>query len=281
MKFFVFFAAAYVLLVALAVVFQRKLIYFPMPLYGPTPENFGVPYEEVFFTNASSLRLHGWWIAPPQKGAPVVLYCHGNAANLSSLAEVAYLFHFLGAGVFLWDYRCYGKSEKGPLSQSGLLEDAEAALAALRARTAGKSPLYFWGHSLGSAVVALLAERFEPDVLVLEGTFPSLPELARRVYPWLFVPEKLFKDPWRVEESVTRRKCPLWVVHGEKDEIVPLALGRKVFEKAAPPKKMLVLEGMGHNDLPRVFDRVFPEIRKIFQEHQSPGTKGAAESSRK
>lgn len=281
MKLLVFFAATYVFLVALVVVFQRRMIYFPMPLYGPTPENFGISFEEVFFTNASSLRLHGWWIAPPAKGAPVVLYCHGNAANLSSLAEVAYLFHLLGAGVFLWDYRCYGRSEKGPLSQQGLLEDAEAALSALRARADEKSPLYFWGHSLGSAVAALLAERFEPDVLILEGTFPSLPELARRVYPWLFVPKKFFKDPWCVEESVSRRKCPLWVVHGEKDAIVPLVLGRKVFEKAAPPKKLLVLENMGHNDLPRVFDRVFPEIQKIFRWPQSPGTKEAAESSRK
>lgn len=268
MKWLLISLGIYLLTCTLMVVFQRRLVYHPFPLFGPVPSDYGTPYEEVFFENASGLHLNGWWVPPPPEAgarAPVVLYFHGNAANLSCLAEVASLFHAHGFGAFLFDYRAYGASEPGPLSEEGLMEDARAARSRLEAEGIPPARIVYWGHSLGSAVAARLTRERPPAALVLEGAFPSLHAVARRIYPWLPVPPSLVQDRFATAEHVRERSFPLLVIHGEEDAIIPLDLGRRTFEAAGEPKEWLSVPGIGHNDLPSVYPSIHGRVRDFLE----------------
>lgn len=245
---------AYLTITAAFVLLQRKLIYFPGPLDGTTPRAFSLEFEDVRFPSSKGVTLNGWWAEHPGPKAkrPVVLYCHGNAANLSYLAEVMRLFYDYGFDVFLFDYRGYGASGKGPLSEEGLAVDAKAAYGWLLKKGIPEGRIIVWGQSLGSGVAARLAAGTNPAGLVLEGAFPSVYSMSREKYPWLLIPPFLVWDKFETAKYAAERSCPLLQMHMEKDEIVPVRLGRKVFEKAAEPKEWLLVEGIGHNDYPSV-----------------------------
>jgi len=257
---------AYLTILGLYVANQRKLIYFPAKLDGTTPEKYGLTqYREVHFPSAEvhsadkkgvaqARDLTGWWIEHPDRDPkrPVLLYCHGNAANLSLLSEVAKIFYDFGFDALLFDYRSYGNSEKGPLSEEALGNDALGAYHWLLQRKVRPDRIILWGHSLGSGVAARLATRVGPAGLILEGALPSVRDVAQEKYPWLLVPEFLIWDNFQTEVYVAQRACPLLQFHAEKDSIIPIELGKKVYESAVPPKRWMVVEGIDHNDFPSV-----------------------------
>jgi uncharacterized protein len=100
--------------------FQRNLIFQPVPLNRTTPKKFSLMnYKDVTFPSSDGVKLTGWWMEHPghDPKRPVLLYCHGNADCVSQLAEVSKLFYDYGFDALIFDYRCYGGSEKAPLSE--------------------------------------------------------------------------------------------------------------------------------------------------------------------
>lgn len=233
---------------------QRRMMFFPSPLGENRPSDAGLGYEAVSFPSSESVTLSGWLIPPPKdaKDPFTILYCHGNAANLSLLVGTARALHDQGFALLLFDYREYGESGRGRsgLGEEALAEDARAAYAFLLSRGVEGRRIVLWGQSLGSAVAARLAVEARPAGLVLEGAFPSTFRLARRLYPWLLLPPFLIWDRFETVKRVKERTCPLLVLHAGEDEIIPPDLGWRVFESAAEPKRWLVIPGVGHNDLP-------------------------------
>ena len=248
--------AAYLTIVLGYALFQRNLIFHPTALDGTTPKDYSLSYEDVYFASPDGVTLNGWWIRHPQADPrrPVLLYCHGNAANLSHLAEVSRIFYDFGFDAFLFDYRGYGASGKAPsgLSETALDADALSAYRWLQSKGFKENRVLIWGHSLGSSVAAQLASQTHPAGLILEGAFPSIYAVSREKYPWLLFPPFLIRDKFCTENYVARRTCPLLEIHAERDSIIPLFLGRKVFGKAAEPKEWMTIEGINHNDFPSV-----------------------------
>jgi len=248
--------SAYLTIVVAYVLFQRKLIFHPTALNGTTPKNYYLVYEDVRFKSSDGVTLNGWWIhhtgSNPQR--PVLLYCHGNAANLSLLAEVSRIFYDFGFDELLFDYRDYGSSEKSAngLSEAALDMDASSAYQWLKAKGFKDDHIIIWGHSLGSSVAAWLAAQTHPAGLILEGAFPSIYAMSRAKYPWLLAPPFMILDKFDTGKYVTQRNCPLLELHAEKDTIVPMELGQKVFEDASGPKQWLEIKGINHNDFPSV-----------------------------
>lgn len=222
--------------------FERVQLYIPDTRLDVHPGSYGLPYETARFTAADGVRLHGWLIPGEADGA-VVLLTHGNAGNISNRVEKARLLHRLGASVFLFDYRGYGESLGRP-TELGLYRDAEAAYAWLRRRTG--SDMIFYGESLGCGVAVELALRHPPRTLVLESPFTSVVDMARRVFP--FLPASLLvRDRFDNLAKLPQVRAPLVILHSPDDEIVPFAMGRRLFEAAAAPKAFVELRG-GHND---------------------------------
>ena len=149
-------AVGYVLAAAYLYFFQEKFVYKPSARIGVTPASVGMRYEEVALVASDGVRLTGWYL-PLADARGTVLFCHGNAGNISHLLAVAEDAHRLGLGILLFDYRGYGQSE-GTLSEEGTYRDVEAAWNYL-VQEAGLAPdqIAIIGRSLGGPIAARLA----------------------------------------------------------------------------------------------------------------------------
>jgi fermentation-respiration switch protein FrsA (DUF1100 family) len=245
---------AYLTILGVFLLAQRSLIFFPTPLNGDTPRKVGLSYEEVSFPSFDGITITGWWIQHPRTKTPhpVLLYCHGNGANLSLLSGVSRIFYDFGFDELLFDYRSYGASQRAPLSEKAMEGDALAAYRWLQSQGVPENRLIIWGHSLGSSVAAWLATQTHPAGLILEGAFPSTLAISHKRYPWLLVPPFLVHDPFDTETYVQKRSCPLFQFHAEKDTIIPIDLGERVYSKAVEPKQFVMVKGIDHNDFPSV-----------------------------
>lgn len=241
-------AIAYLVLVVLMMFLERALIFFPMPYPGGDWSPGGTEFEEAFFTAADSTRLHGWY-AHRDDPVAVILFAHGNAGNVTHRSDVLRLLRRQGAAILVFDYRGYGRSEGRP-SEQGVLDDARAARAWLAERS-GVAPerIVLMGESLGAAVVVHLAAEAGARGLILEGAFTSLPDVAAYHYPWLPV-RWLMRTRLDAAARIGDYHGPLFQMHGEADSIIPLRLGRELFEAANEPKRFVALPGHDHNDPP-------------------------------
>ena len=94
---------------------ENFLLYHPLRKIDGTPVDYGVPFQDVRFRAKDGVLLHGWYVEPPGPHRPVLLWAHGNAGNLSHRAQnIAMIHKELRAGVFLFDYRGFGRSEGRP-----------------------------------------------------------------------------------------------------------------------------------------------------------------------
>ena len=234
-------------LTALMLAFERRLIYFPHRTLELLPQDLGMAFEEERLA-AEGAEIHAWWL--PVEGARFdVLVCNGNAGNISYRLERARLMQQrLGTGVLLFDYRGYGLSSGSP-NEEGTYRDARAAYRFLVEKK-GLAPerLVLFGESLGAAVAVQLAREKPAAALVLESPFTSIPEMARAAYPFLPPVGPLIRTRYETVSKVPRLRVPLLVLHGERDSIVPIAQGRRVFAAAPEPKRFFAIPGAGHND---------------------------------
>lgn len=246
-NFLILLVLAYAALVALATVFQSRLVYFPQMgrEIEATPLAYGLAFEQVTVATADGERLAAWWV-PSERAAGTVLIFHGNAGNISHRLDYLRMFNRLGYASLIVDYRGYGQSTGSP-SEEGTYRDAEAAWDWLT-KTQGIVPgdVVLLGESLGGAVAAWLAARVEPRGLVLASTFTSMPDLGAQVYP--FLPVRLIsRFSYNTRQAVKAVKAPVLIAHSRDDDIIPFAHGKALFEAAREPKRFLEMRG-GHND---------------------------------
>jgi fermentation-respiration switch protein FrsA (DUF1100 family) len=205
--------------------------------------------EEISFPTADGLQLNGWFVPAraPAVGGTVLVF-NGNAGNRSYRAPLAEALAARGRSVLLFDYRGYGENSGRP-TETGLLADARGARAYLATRPdVDERRIAYFGESLGAAVALALALEQPPVALILRSPFTSMADVGRRHYPFLPV-GWLLSDRYPSIDRVTRLESPLLVVAGESDGIVPPRQSQMLFEAAAPAaKRLLLLEGVGHND---------------------------------
>jgi fermentation-respiration switch protein FrsA (DUF1100 family) len=229
---------------------EEALLFHPQPFpkgnWTPEPNLF----EDVWIETADGVSLHGWFAeARPCRCA--VLYCHGNAGNITSRREVLRLFRDrLNCSVLVFDYRGYGRSDGTPTEQ-GLLQDARAARRWLADRVGvDENDIVLVGNSLGGGVAVDLAAHDGAAGLVLENTFTSVPDTAAHHFWWLPV-RQLAQTKFDSLAKIRSYNGPLLQTHGDADRVIPFELGCRLFEAANPPKEFIHVPGGGHNDLPR------------------------------
>jgi fermentation-respiration switch protein FrsA (DUF1100 family) len=234
---------------------ERSMIFFPdrFPEGDWNPQ--GLAFEDAYFSADDGTRLHGWYV-PHDRPRAAILYCHGNAGNITHREGNLRALAARGMAVLLFDYRGYGLSEGRP-SEQGVYRDAEAAYRHL-VDEHGIDParIIVFGRSLGAAVALDLALREPVAGLVMESAFENTSAMAKLQFPvlpigWLL--RSKFDNLGRIGGLV----APLFMVHGDRDTLVPMAQGRAVFDAAPEPKRFYVIEGAGHNDTVEVGGRAY------------------------
>jgi len=241
-------AAVLLAVTALMLAFERHLIYFPSRTLALDPAALGLHHEQAQLLAEDGNRLEAWLL--PLAGARhLVLVCNGNAGNMSHrLDRAREMQRRLGVSVLLFDYRGYGRSQGAP-DEDGTYRDARAAYRyAVETRRVTPADLVLFGESLGAAVAVQLALEKRAGALILESAFTSIPDMARAAYPFLPPVGPLIRTRYETISKVPRLALPLLVLHGERDQIVPFAQGRRVFEAAGGPKRFFAIPGAGHND---------------------------------
>lgn len=246
---------------------DNLFIYFPSPW---TERNWaalsGLPLQEFTVSVTDTVRVYGWLVVASSR-APVMLWCHGNAGNITHRLENLAELYRRGVTVCIFDYRGYGKSTGTP-SEPGLYQDAIAVYDYLvRHRRVRSERVVLFGRSLGAAVAGKVATKRSAAGLILEGAFPSIQAMADYHY-WGFPARWVVKARFPLIEIAARITIPTLVIHGERDTIVPIELGRAVFDAIAGPKEWLVIPNAGHNDVPFVggalyFDRLLGFINRV------------------
>jgi uncharacterized protein len=241
--------AMVLVVIALAWLFQRRLIYLAEPGRAPAVATVLPAGEDVAFDTADGLRLRGWFVpAATGKSQATVLVLNGNAGNRAARAPLAAELSRAGLSVLLLDYRGYGGNPGSP-SERGLLADARAARAYLATRgDVDPARLVYFGESLGAAVAVQLAAERPPMALVLRSPFTSLADVGRVHYPFLPV-RLLLKDRYASIEQVGRLRCPVLVVAGERDGIVPWEQSRRLAAAIPERKRFVLVPGADHNSL--------------------------------
>jgi len=239
---------ALIVIALLIQVFENKFIYFPprYPVGWVSPQVYGLAPEEVWITAEDGVRLNAWFLA--NSASPkVLLWFHGNAENIGMGLEQMKAFSHLGTNIFAIDYRGYGKSEGSP-NEAGVYRDGEAAFRYLtEKRNFEPRHIYVYGHSLGGAVATEVAFRHPCGGLIVESSFTSMRDMARRV---LKIPLMEYVTHSRFDSigKMPRVQAPVMIIHGTDDKLIPFSMGQRLYEAAREPKVFLPIQGGGHDD---------------------------------
>lgn len=235
----------YILLVAVAYFMQTGMVYYPDREITLTPRDIGLHFEELTLTTKDNVSISAWYI-PAESQRGVVLFCHGNAGNISDRLDSIRIFHDLNLSVLIFDYRGYGKSTGSP-TEEGTYIDAESAWDYLvHVRNISPEKIILFGRSLGSAVAAETALRRKAGAVIIESGFTSAPDLGQKIFPYLPV-KAISRFQYSTKDKVSRISIPKLFIHSRQDEIIPFEQGEKLFDNASGPKEFLQIQG-GHNE---------------------------------
>jgi fermentation-respiration switch protein FrsA (DUF1100 family) len=272
----VYVAFPYLAIAALLAVFQRSLIYQPTRAAAISASAGGKAsgrFHDIALRTHDGLELNGWHCLAAgctakdaaecdrelRSGRPLVLYFPGNGGNRSHRSADCRDFSELGAHVILVDYRGYAENPGSP-SEESFAADARSVWSYATARGVSADRIVLFGESLGGGVASRLAAELceagtPPAGLILNSTFSSLADAAAWHYPY-FPVRILLRDRYPSVQRAPSITCPVLQIHGGRDDIVPLAFGRRLFE-ALPAasangvnKRFVELPNAGHNDIP-------------------------------
>jgi uncharacterized protein len=225
--------------------FEPRLAFFPSTGEDITPRDSGAAYEALTVTTADGERLRAWILRAAEPRAHIV-YFHGNGGNLSNWSPILAAIAKHGYGVFVFDYRGYGVSTGHP-TERGLYRDVEAVVATAWPERDRRTPVVYWGRSLGATMAAYAATVRAPDGIVLESGFPGVWSVVRGS-PLLMLLYPFSSYRFRTAEFMSRVNRPALVLHGDRDSVIPFALGRALFDRINEPKRFVAISGGDHND---------------------------------
>jgi hypothetical protein len=238
--------AVYALVGAAAYLGQRKLMYFPdRTRVQPAEAGLADVHERVLETPDGE-RVIAWY-GKARPGQPTLLYFHGNGGSLAIRAPRIARFMAEGWGVYMLTYRGYGGGSGSPTETSNVA-DARLAYGALVLEGVAPNSIIAYGESLGSGVAVRIGIEREVAGVILDAPYTSIVDIAAQAYP--FLPVRAFLlDRYETTKYIANLKVPLLILHGERDGVVPVAMGRELARLANGPKRLVTFPGGGHSNL--------------------------------
>ncbi|MEN8263981.1 MAG: alpha/beta hydrolase [Nitrospirota bacterium] len=244
MKAILIIIAALLLLFLFIRFLEYKSTYYPFTSIEYTPRDIGLDYEDLTFTTKDGTRISGWFI-PSESSRAVIIFCHGNGGNISYRLEKIMMLNRLNLDVLIFDYRGFGMSEGRP-SENGFYLDTEAVYEYMvNDRKVSPRSIIGYGESLGGAVIIDLASKQKLGGIIVESSFTSVPDMAKKVAP--FIPGFVYKSRFDALSKIKDIDLPKLIFHSVNDEVVPFEHGERLFNNAGEPKKFVKMQG-DHND---------------------------------
>ena len=241
-------AAIYLLLIAAAWRWQERIVWQPPGFDVAAPAGA----RRVAYTAEDGQPLFAYVVGEPARATGTLVAFHGNAEvsawNVPWAAEVV---RRTGWAVLLPEYRGYAGLTGTP-TYEGSQRDARAAYGVAREQLGVDSTrLAYFGHSLGSAVATELAAAHAPAALLLQAPFTSARDMAgaMRILPLSALWRIIGRVAFDTRGKVAALDVPVSVVHGDRDVVVPMRMGRAVHEAARRQGELLIVPGAGHNDV--------------------------------
>jgi len=252
---------------------QPRLIFTPRAEITETPGSHGLNYDDVFIPVESSSgtieRMHAWWVPNDAGEGLTIFYLHGAALNIGANSDHTRRLHDLGFNVFLISYRGFGRSEGQFPTEQSVYADAEAGWRFLTERR-GMDPrkIYVYGHSLGGAVaIDLTVKHPEAAGLIAEATFTSMRDMAQTRSGYRFFPiEWILNQNFDSLSKVGWLRVPVLYLHGTADHVVPYRMSRELFEGTGSAKRVVLIDGGGHNNSARIGGKTYLDAVKEFSQ---------------
>ncbi|VAV94042.1 Hydrolase, alpha/beta fold family [hydrothermal vent metagenome] len=243
----IFAAILYVGMLVPVYIFQRSLLYIPDQQVPSEIHLSKTDFATVAIALDDGTRLTSLWRAPKDSSQPVMIHFHGNAGSHYDRIDLYQAMAREGAGVLGAGYPGYGGNPGSP-DEDSLYAIAQANYNWLLANGVKPRRIVIVGQSLGSGVATWLASRNEAAGLILEAAYTGMDDMAHRQFP--FLPARtLAKDKYRSVDRIDQINMPLSWIHGKNDQLIPYAMGQRLFDAAKQPKTAHPIENGGHNDL--------------------------------
>ena len=215
-----------------------------------TPAELGLDYDDIWLNTTDGVQLHGWSILG-RADSPLVIFFHGNAANISYFVDLLRYINGMGFSAFIFDYRGFGKSHGQLNSEEELYIDGRSVVGYLKKKGWQLSQMIFYGHSMGAAVSLQMGLETPPAAVVLESPFSSMSDIAWHTAPITYA---LF-GWWAIDaefdnlNKIKNLSVPLVIFQGGEDKIVPPKMARKLYNIAPEPKAIYLIPNGGHSNL--------------------------------
>tara|TARA_E500000331_G_scaffold356790_1_gene416275 strand:+ start:139 stop:963 length:825 start_codon:yes stop_codon:yes gene_type:complete len=226
------FIIIYFLILSFTYIFQRNL------LYHPNENNYSgdellVSVEKVVIKTSDNIELISWY-HKKNENYKTILFLHGNAGTLENRIHKINHFKHMKVNFIILAWRGFS-GNKGKPTEDGLYEDARSAIKWLKSNNTFEDDVILYGESLGTAVAVEVAQNKNFAGVILESPFTSMIDAGKNKYP--FLPIKfLLKDKYESVSKIKNIKTPILIMHGKKDDLVPFAMGKKMYETANEPK---------------------------------------------
>lgn len=238
--------ALYVLVAGAAWFGQRHLMYVPDPQRVLPSETGMSGVEEQVLATSDGEKLVAWR-ARASGGRPTILYLHGNAGNLAGRADRFQRYQRQGFGMMMLSWRGYSGSSGRP-TEAHNVADALFAYDTLVASGVREQDVVVYGESLGSGVAVQLAGARRVGAVVLDAPYTSITDVAVLSYPYLPV-RPLLLDRYESDRHIAKVTAPVLILHGERDSVIPVRMGRALYALAPGEKKLVLFPDGGHVDL--------------------------------
>ena len=249
----------YLIVLTYIYLYQRNLLYHPLD-NGYQEDKINFDYKEIFIQNKEGIKLKAWLHEKDLINKKTIIFFHGNAGNLKNRNYKLNKLSKFDINFLIVAYRGFSGNQGKP-SEQGLYEDARSTLDWLKIKGVKEKNLILYGESLGTAVAIETAQNKDLAGIILESPFTSMVELAQKYYPVLPV-KFLLKDKYETIKKLPKINSPLLVLHGRLDDIVPFAMGKKIFNKANEPKFKYFIDNDDH--MIRYDQELLNEIKKFI-----------------
>ena len=224
---------AYLVVIIFIYFYQRNLLYHPLENnYQNDKPQFN--YDEVSIKVDDEITLKSWLVNKDLEKFKTLLIFHGNAGNLSNRIYKLNELNKLDLNILLISWRGFS-GNKGSPSEKNLYQDARAAVKWLNEKKVKNNQIVLYGESLGTGVAVEIAKNSDFNSVILESPFTSIENSAKIYYPYLPV-KLLLKDRFDSINKIEMINIPILIMHGEKDDVIPIFMGKELFDKANNPK---------------------------------------------